>query len=187
MPQHRSAGQETLDWVYQNLPGQRELLEGATGDQLVAINSYQATQVAIQANRAFRVGIALNSNSQEMFDNLKVLFDKSKAEKAIHTNIIGYRGVSGEFGRNIREGLEITEPGFGSVSLKESVAEGFAGVTNESVLWKIKIPAGTPGVYVPPGRFKEAEILMPPGTKFKIGKELPGRGFGRIFEVEIIE
>ena len=70
--------------------------------------------------------------------------------------------------------------GFISTSVEESIARSFLGDGPKGVLYRLSVPAGTPGAWLPafgPEKWRwQAEFLLPPNCSIVVtGVDLSGR------------
>ncbi len=96
-------------------------------------------------------------------------------ENVIVYRFLSHEGVKELFGRWFpRKGRRGREKAFMSTSLLLSAAKEFAK-SKRGVMLRIRVPAGTPGLYVSQDQYKgnllrECELLLPPGIQLQVVK-----------------
>jgi len=108
--------------------------------------------------------------SQELIDLIKMFFNN---HAAIKENITVIRGIyKNHFLENYRAGDFIIDSGFFSTTVKAEIVMNNFNISSGSHLLKVYIPKNLKGVYLEPETtiHGEREILLPPGSIFKILK-----------------
>lgn len=122
-------------------------------------------------------------------NDMIVNIDKALSRTSLPEDVTAYRGFrKNPYKDNTRLiGSIITDKGFVSASLVKKVTEIHGATWEEGVMMKLRIPKGTKAGYLDKVRWKkEAELLLPRNSKFKvlsIGKE---KGIN-MMEVEVIK
>lgn len=138
--------------------------QGLTTDELEARNQYIGLGYH-EFNKALRKGSA----NPEIMRNVRTL---AKSLKPLNENAIVYRGINGEVPEIMKTGAIIRDRAFVSTSLDKQIALRFSKSDTRAVA-RIRVPAGTRVGYA--NHSEEREIILSPGSKFKILK-IEGRG-----------
>jgi hypothetical protein len=86
-----------------------------------------------------------------------------------------HRGISKSFHDSLKDGQELTDPGYTSSTLARSTAVEFASHSGGDVI-SVKVPKGSPGAYLDAaGKYPMwGEWIVPRGSTFKVEKTASG-------------
>lgn len=129
------------------------------------------------SNSALRSGESVPEKWKESVEALDRAIDKS----TIPEDIVSYRGLwldgkeqSKKFIEKFVPGAVLSDPGFMSTSINREIASDFGGEQlGSGIVIELRIPKGTKGAYMDvlpenAKHFKQNEVLLGRGTKFKV-------------------
>jgi len=190
----KKAKMEMANWVEEQFPKQKEIMGTLAPEEMEAVGRYKGTGY-IDLNALLR-GQSMGSQTwgdpvfweKRYRKDAKILgklIDKASLDK----DVILYRGASGKWVKALQKGVEFSDKGFTSTSLRESTAFGMASGENAVVI-EIRATKGTKGIYLDFGKgtnLGEAEFLLQKGSKFKIVGEGEASHWGRSVRKVIVE
>jgi ADP-ribosyltransferase exoenzyme len=135
----------------------------ATPREEAAVTAY-AGQAYIDINTHLRTGE--RPFNKEVTDERVRELKKYIARSSVPEDVLAYRGMPGRLIPEV--GDDVTDNGFTSISLKKDVAARFS---NSNRILEIEVPKGHKAGWVRPRDHRENELLLAPGTKFRVVSE----------------
>lgn len=139
-----------------------------------------------KVNHFARTGEHLPRAQKRKIEETVEEMNKQFKENALFTTkeLTLWRGSQG-FGEDLEAGEEFTDGGFPSTSLTRFTAEVYSGVSagGRGHIFQITTPKGTKYL---PGQTHQAELILPPKTKFRVvsTEKLPTGG--KLLNIEVV-
>lgn len=107
----------------------------------------------------------LDAQSQQTIVDI----DKVMARDSTKQDLLVFRGVDGDWTKQLVPGAEFIDPAYTSTTLVEPFARGWVQRTEQGMVMEIRVPKGSAASTIEATKFgQEAELVLARGSKFRI-------------------